>query len=323
MAGVVAFGVVSYAVNPGIAATFPWLSTLANRFESYKFKKLHFVYETEKSASTNGSVQGMIDYDASENPPATKIDFMSSANAVRSAVWQEFRFNATPANLHKMVAERYTRSTTLPANLDIKTYDVGTFHFGSSGCADTSSVGELYVEYEVELLTPQIPVADTVEQTVFEYIIPAGTMVTTNVFGSAPTYLGPAYATAETNTLTFSVPGTYIVLGLGTFTCTTRSGTSTIDVDYFNGSTNKWGIVTADQVGETLIFDNVTAIVLGKMPLWSITIATPQALAALMERLKRLPTLSTIPVFTQDLRASIQLTPEEKQSGGWLKVSGY
>jgi len=48
------FQATQFALNPGQVATFPWLSNVAKNFESYRFKKLRFHYETEAPSSLGG-----------------------------------------------------------------------------------------------------------------------------------------------------------------------------------------------------------------------------------------------------------------------------
>lgn len=262
--GVVAFGTQTFAVNPGLSATFPWLSTLANRYESYKFHKLHFIYETSKSASTDGSVQGLIDFDAADAAPTTKALFMGHANAVRAAVWQEFVFDARARDLKKFAVERFVRSAALAANLDIKTYDVGNFFFGAAGCADTSVVGELYVEYDVELTTPQLNPAVAIGATVplTQFVFQDGTMTTSDLLGTAPQSFGASWCTANQNTLTFTTAGDYLIeLSLATATAAVTGDTgSTCTVTHYIATTGvpQLGIVTA-AVGETYVFSGVTS----------------------------------------------------------------
>lgn len=151
--GSVDFTINSFAVNPGINSLFPWLASIAQRYESYVFKKLSFTYSTVASTSTPGSIQLACDYDAADAPPQSKRDFMSYANAVRSAPWTECSYHSTTANLTKFAKERYVR--ILPVTGDIKTYDVANFFIATEGMADDSTIGELYVDYVVELRTPQ------------------------------------------------------------------------------------------------------------------------------------------------------------------------
>ncbi len=156
VSGSVAYSVSSFPLNPGMAATFPWLSTMAQLYESYRFHALRFLYETQKSASTNGSILMGVDFDAADAAPANKQQLMSFEGAVRSGVWQECAFSAKPQSLHKFGPEKFNRSTSLSANQDIKTYDAGNLFVATKDCADATAIGELYVEYDVEFKTPQI-----------------------------------------------------------------------------------------------------------------------------------------------------------------------
>lgn len=153
--GTVAFAANSFAVNPGNPAVFPWLSQIAQRYESYVFHSLHFEFETVASTLTAGSVLMACDYDAADAAPADKQTLMSYAQATRGAPWQESRFSARSSDLTKFSRERYVRDANTPSG-DIKTYDVANFFLATQGMADTSAIGELYVSYNVELRTPQL-----------------------------------------------------------------------------------------------------------------------------------------------------------------------
>jgi hypothetical protein len=153
--GQTAFTVVSYSVNPGLAATFPWLSTVAQNYESYRFRRLCFDFETAVSTATSGSIQMAFDYDAADSAPSTKAILMAYHNAVRSPAWGECCCTADSSDLNKFGTQRFIRSSALAANQDVKTYDVANFHLAVSGFAGATVSGELYVDYEVELITPQ------------------------------------------------------------------------------------------------------------------------------------------------------------------------
>jgi len=155
VSGSIAFAVSQLSVNPGDPTTFPWLSTIASNYESYLFRTLAFEYETFSPTTTSGTVMLAIDYDAADAPPADKVDFMTYHGAVRSAAWQECCYSADRQDLEKFGKKRYVRTGGLAANLDIKTYDVGNLFVAAQGMAGASTVGELYVVYDVELETPQ------------------------------------------------------------------------------------------------------------------------------------------------------------------------
>jgi hypothetical protein len=142
------------AINPGQASTYPWLSKIAQNFESYKFRKLKFDYETEQSTSQTGSAIMAIDYDASDPSPVSKQQMMAYRNSVRSAVWSPSQHVSSMQDLSKK-NQYYVRPGPQPAGTDIKEYDVGNFFFAiQSSLLAGSSFGELYVEYDVDLITP-------------------------------------------------------------------------------------------------------------------------------------------------------------------------
>lgn len=158
--GAAAFTIEKFVLNPANEIVFPWAYNMAQMFESYDFLKLHFVYETQKSTSTNGTVLMAVDYDAAEDSPINKQELMAYKSAVRGPAWGEFRMICEPIDLHKFVKERYTHiGDTYPSNTDKRNYDVGNLFVAVQGMSDTTVIGELYVEYELRLRTPQIPIA--------------------------------------------------------------------------------------------------------------------------------------------------------------------
>jgi len=148
------FQATQFALNPGQVATFPWLSNVAKNFESYRFKKLKFHYETEAPSSLGGSLVQSIDYDATDAAPLTKQQAMAYRNAVRSAPWEPCCHTSAREDMAKQKSY-FVRAGALPVGTDIKMYDTGNLFVCTQNVTTASAVcGELYVEYEVELLTP-------------------------------------------------------------------------------------------------------------------------------------------------------------------------
>jgi len=152
-----AFAVTGYSINPGLNVTFPWLANLGLNFESYKFRKLHFQYKPICPTTTPGKVMLAVDYDAADLAPNSKVVINSYESSASSSVWDECTQISTLSNLLKFGVQRYVRTGAVPANTDIKTYDVGKLYVATSNTpATATTLGELYVSYEVELLTPQL-----------------------------------------------------------------------------------------------------------------------------------------------------------------------
>lgn len=154
-----AFQATQFALNPGQVATFPWLSSVAKNFESYRFRKLKFFYETEAPSSLGGSLVQSVDYDATDAAPLTKQQAMAYRNAVRSAPWEPCAHTSAQEDLNKRKTY-YVRPGALPRDQagnpsDIKMYDTGNLFVCTQNVTTASAVcGELYVEYDVDLMTP-------------------------------------------------------------------------------------------------------------------------------------------------------------------------
>ncbi len=262
--GSVAFSASSLSINPGDSSTFPWLSVLASEFESYLFRSLKFKFETQKSASTSGSLMLAVDFDAADSIPLNKQQLMAYHNAVRSAVWEECCYSSSKRDLEKFGVQRYVRLGSLSGNLDIKTYDVGNLIVATQGEADTSAIGELYVEYDVELITPQI--SNDVATYNSVHISSDVSTSRANPFNNA-TYVGGLQVTASGSTLTFNKVGQYLVEfdfagTVATANAPTITGTVTSSnvlggqfvAAGANGGISSW-VVRVTDVGATMIFD--------------------------------------------------------------------
>lgn len=148
------FALQQLAINPGQANTFPWLSKIAGNYESYIFDSIVFCYETEAPTALGGTLVLTVDYDASDAAPSSKQQAMTYRSAVRSAPWTYCEHRSLSEDLHKMKSN-FIRPGTQPPNTDIKTYDIGNLFIISQGVTTSEAVmGELYVEYNVRLLTP-------------------------------------------------------------------------------------------------------------------------------------------------------------------------
>ena len=146
-------------LNPGL---FPWLSQVANSYESYSFDKLEFTYDPFCSVGTQGTIIMAVDYDPTDKDsistrPSSKTDLMSMEESVRTAVWSGISHKCKPKNLHKLFRERlcefYSNQTGQTSE---STKVVGTFYAaGFNASPAINQVGDLYVSYSVVLRTPQ------------------------------------------------------------------------------------------------------------------------------------------------------------------------
>lgn len=144
-----------YAINPGLPQSFPWLSSIAQRYESYRFEALRFCYETSSPSSQKGTVLLVPDYDSLDAAPVSKVQALAYRNSARAQPWLSFCQTSSREDLSKRNTY-YVRRGTPPSGSDLRLYDTGNLFLCVQGDADVASVGELWVEYDVKLMTPQL-----------------------------------------------------------------------------------------------------------------------------------------------------------------------
>jgi len=271
IAGSVGFEVTSLPINPAQSSTFPWLSTVAALYEKYSFRKLRFEYETMKATTAGGTIMMAADFDAVDPLPTAKQAMMAYHNAVRSAPWAECCYTCDKPDLSRNGETRYTRTGTQPAGTDLKTYDAGTIFVATQGCADTTSIGELYVSYEVDLHVPQLNLLPRLAA-VSKKIVATGGVSKTEPFGTAQAVTGDLPVTVfDGHTLLFDKVGQYILstLAIGT-------GMSSSDAWTVGGTAEaeEQGYCVADTIhGEQLVEFLVNVTEVGQ----TFTLASPAA----------------------------------------------
>jgi hypothetical protein len=157
ISGNTTFGTQTFALNPGIAASFPWLSTIAPSYEQYCFKRLRFHYVTRCATTYVGSVLLAPEYDALDAAPTTEVDTAMMAGAKEDVPWRDQFIDFNIQDMFPLGPRKYVRTGALTATADLKTYDAGQLVVGLASCTDTSAIGKLWVDYEVELHIPQNP----------------------------------------------------------------------------------------------------------------------------------------------------------------------
>lgn len=229
--GSILFKSESYYLNPGQSATFPWLSTIAKQFEKYRTRYCEFYYKpTVSGFATNGQtgkVMLSFDYDASDPPPASKIQVEDTHPHEDCMPYEEMCISLDPRQLNSQDS-KYIRPAGLPASSDIKTYDGGLLTISTQGQVDGTDIGELRVRYSFDLL---IPVLESTTTTPQNFHVSRFTF--DNPSESAPGVLVPWVV--DTNPLGIEVTATYLVLPPGNYlvscysTITDPDSTATIE----------------------------------------------------------------------------------------------
>jgi len=155
IAGSINFATTSYQINPGQPISFPWLSNIAAQYESYRFEKLEYFFETQAATTATGTIVLAVDYDSNDATPLNKQQAMAYANSVRSPPWSSCCHSSSKLDLNKQKSY-YVAKGSLASNQDINLYATGYIYICVQGQAGTTAIGELYVDYRVRLMTPQL-----------------------------------------------------------------------------------------------------------------------------------------------------------------------
>lgn len=191
--------------NPGLTGSFPWASRMAARFEKYRFKSLTFHYYSVVATSNAGVVSMSFDYDVMDALPAAKYIQAETTPFVEGNNWSSFSMKV-PVDSEW----RYIRQGEV-ATADLKTYDAGKLIIATEYAAGNTVVGELYVDYEMELKNP------TEATALYQTIVGNGTSASpwqnTLIYGTSQPFIGTG------NTLTFIANGefvfNYMIYGTG------------------------------------------------------------------------------------------------------------
>lgn len=140
-------------INPGLVASFPWLSSQAARWQQYRFHSLRFRYVTRTATSTVGSVILSPDYNSIETPPRSDQEASNTQDAVEDCAWQEITCNLDPKAMFPFGPRKNIRSGGVAG--DLSNYDGGRFFVCTNGFTTAGVIGKLYVDYEVEFFVPQ------------------------------------------------------------------------------------------------------------------------------------------------------------------------
>jgi len=202
----------SVAVNPGLPASFPWLSGHAQLYEKFKVHRLIFRYKNLKGTSSAGNILMSFDYDTLDSAPASAVEQTQSTVWVDGAPWRIFEMRVPPDNL-----ARFTRAGSVMG--DLKTYDFGRLYIAAEGCADTSDHGYLEVEYDIELFQKQSAASNLpTNNSVAEFTLGTSQAVGAG-FADVPfdvTTVDPFGFTVVSGLFTSTLAGTFLVYASAT-----------------------------------------------------------------------------------------------------------
>jgi len=144
------------ALNPGLQASFPWLSNEAAGWESYRFNKLRLIWVPSMGTQVAGDILIAPDYDAADAAPTGEAAMASYSDSEEANIWARFECVCEPDLLNGEMRRKFIRLGALAPNLDVKTYDSGIMFVASTDDA-INNTGKLWIEYDVTLFNPHVP----------------------------------------------------------------------------------------------------------------------------------------------------------------------
>ena len=158
----------TFPVNPGQSNTFPWLSSIAGKFEQYRLEGMLFEYKSLYSdavVTQNGSIGSIIlatEYNAGASMFVSKQQMENYQFAQSCKPSHNVLHPIECARSQTVLPELYVRPSTVPVGEDVKTYDFGDFQIASVGiplgaAGAPVALGELWCSYQIALLKPKIP----------------------------------------------------------------------------------------------------------------------------------------------------------------------
>lgn len=141
-------------INPGVSTSFPWLSTIAAAFEQYNWHHLKFDFVATVPTIQPGIIALCPDLDPDDiEEPYSKRDIYQFENSVSESVWAGVQLHMSQKDLQRR-KNLFIRAGDV--ELERRLTDAMNLWVVTSGCETTDVVGELWVEYDITLKTPQV-----------------------------------------------------------------------------------------------------------------------------------------------------------------------
>lgn len=142
-----------FPINPGLPATFPWLSPIASQFTAYRIRGMIFEFKSLASEYTANTYMGYVamstQYNSLAPPYADKktMENAEYANSCKPSVDLYHPIESAPNQV--VLSELYVRNTEVVQG-DQRMYDLGELCVATGGQTVDGILGELWCTYEIE-----------------------------------------------------------------------------------------------------------------------------------------------------------------------------
>lgn len=151
-----------FTLNPGLLATFPWLSRLASCFQEYTIKGAVFHYIPTSGVAVSGtnpaigSVMMQTSYRSTDDSPLTKTEMLNEYWATEGPPNDTFCHPLECQPAENPFKVQYVRTGAIGTDSPLM-YDLGKTFVATMGMpGDGHPVGDLWLSYEIELRKPVV-----------------------------------------------------------------------------------------------------------------------------------------------------------------------
>lgn len=254
--GTSGFNLTSFSLNPGLADTFPWLSSIASSYQEYKFHGLVFEFRSLITDFVTSGAPGVVimatNYNADATPYTSKQQMENSEFAVATKPTINLMHGVECADNQTILPQRYVRSGSVPAGQDLRLYDHGTFQFATAS-NPSQTLGELWVSYCVEFFKPVLPLSGALPgigfqttRTGYTNALPLGNVVFSSNGGLSVTVTGTTLIVRNAEVgVRYKADFMWFGGAAAAFGAPAISFTNGVAVNLFNGNTTNYAIFPA------------------------------------------------------------------------------
>lgn len=185
------FDITHYPINPGVASSFPWLSSIAGNFTEFRFTGLAYEFKSTSADALNstntalGTVIMSPKYNLEAPDFVSKMEMEAQMGAVSCKPAQSMVCLVECAPNENIFARQFIRtgeevSTSL-------LYDLGEMCLATVGSQAVATIGELWVTYEVELYKPKFGAGALLQNALWHKSYATGVASGTTVLGTSAT----------------------------------------------------------------------------------------------------------------------------------------
>jgi hypothetical protein len=154
-----AFSKTVLPINPGLPETFPWLSAMAQGFETYVINGLVVMYKPTSGVVASDQGQGVViiatHYDPSATDFANRREMEAYMYTTSCVPWEHMVHPVECDNRLKPLKEQYIRYGSVDE--DLRWDDLGRISIAVQGTPDSDDeIGEIWVSYDITLMKPKI-----------------------------------------------------------------------------------------------------------------------------------------------------------------------